>query len=158
MKCPYCGVDEDRVIDSRPAREGRATRRRRECSACSSRYTTYEAPEEQVVFVAKSDGNREPFDRNKVYRGISIACNKRPVALERIDQMTRAVEAAALAAEGNEVSSRQIGEWILGQLAGTDEVAYVRFASVFNRYGNVNEFVEELAKLNSGSRNSSQSG
>lgn len=149
MKCPFCGNDEDKVVDSRPAKEGRAIRRRRECSICSHRYTTYEAPEEQVVSVLKSNGTREPFDRGKIYRGILIACNKRPIAVRQIEQMTNAVEAQAHSLEGQEVTSRMIGEWILQQLGNADEVAYVRFASVFNRYENLEEFTAELKRLRS---------
>jgi len=152
MKCPYCGTDEDRVIDSRPAREGRAIRRRRECSKCGNRFTTYEAPEEQVVFVGKKDGSREPFDRNKVLRGVTIACNKRPVEADLIEQIVRRVEArAAAASESGEVNTRQIGQWILEELAPVDEVAYIRFASVFKRYENLDEFLTELKRLRLGS-------
>ncbi len=147
MICPFCGVDEDKVIDSRPARDGRAIRRRRECSSCGNRFTTYEAPEEQVTFVLKSDGGREPFDRMKVYRGLTIACNKRPVTKERLEVMAANVERRALGIEGQDISSGQIGRWILEELLSVDEVAYVRFASVFNRFENVDEFLAELKRL-----------
>jgi transcriptional repressor NrdR len=155
MKCPFCGTDEDRVIDSRPAREGLAIRRRRECSACGNRFTTYEAPEETTVFVAKSNGAREPFDSKKIFRGISIACNKRPVSVDQIEQITANVEALVSAAEGKEVTSQQIGSWILDELRKVDEVAYVRFASVFKRYENLEGFLSELEKMLSGVRDSS---
>ncbi|MBU1983243.1 transcriptional regulator NrdR, partial [bacterium] len=142
MKCPYCGTDEDRVIDSRPARDGRAIRRRRECSHCGNRFTTYEAPEVQVVIVAKTDGSREPFDRNKVLRGVTVACNKRPIRPEQIEEISQRVEQRAVAAsETGEVSSAHIGQWILEELAVVDEVAYVRFASVFKRYESLEEFL-----------------
>ena len=144
MKCPSCGTDEDRVIDSRPARDGREIRRRRECSACGTRFTTYEAPEEQVVFVVKSNGAREPFDRRKVLRGVTIACNKRPVTAEQIEQIASDVETRLLTSESREVSTQQIGQWTLETLLHIDEVAYVRFASVFKRYENIEEFLEEL--------------
>jgi transcriptional repressor NrdR len=144
VKCPSCGTDEDRVIDSRPARDGREIRRRRECSACGTRFTTYEAPEEQVVFVVKSNGAREPFDRKKVLRGVTIACNKRPVTAEQIEQITADVESKVLIAESREVSTQQIGQWTLETLLRIDEVAYVRFASVFKRYENIEEFLAEL--------------
>lgn len=148
MKCPYCGTDEDRVIDSRPARDGRAIRRRRECSKCGNRFTTYEAPEVQVVLVAKADSSREPFDRNKVRRGVMVACNKRPVAPEQIEQIVQRVEQrASTTAETGEVSTAVIGQWILEELAVVDEVAYVRFASVFKRYESLDEFLEELKRL-----------
>lgn len=149
MKCPFCGNDEDRVIDSRPARDGCAIRRRRECSACGQRFTTYEAPEEQAVLVVKSDGTREPFDRRKIFRGVSIACNKRPLTIEQIEQITAAVEAKVLASEGREVPSLQIGQWTLDELLLVDEVAYIRFASVFRRYESLDEFLTDLRRLQS---------
>jgi transcriptional repressor NrdR len=147
MKCPFCGTDEDRVIDSRPARDGLAIRRRRECSACGSRFTTYEAPEELTVLVVKSDGAREPFDAKKVFRGISVACNKRPVSVDHIEQITASVEARVMATEGKEISSQMIGQWILEELQAVDEVAYIRFASVFRRYENVEGFLAELESI-----------
>ncbi len=156
MKCPNCGNDEDRVIDSRPVRDGLAIRRRRECSACGSRFTTYESIEEQTVLVIKSDGTREPFDRQKVFRGLSVACTKRPVSVEQLEMITAAVEAKVLAAEGKEVTSAQVGQWTLDELLLIDEVAYVRFASVFKRYKNLDEFVAELAALHPSLRISSQ--
>lgn len=147
MKCPFCGNEEDRVVDSRPAREGRAIRRRRECSACGSRYTTYEAPEEISVLVVKADGTREPFDRRKIVRGVSIASNKRPVSAEQIEGIAASVEARILTSEGQEVGTQQLGQWILDELLKLDEVAYVRFASVFKRYESLNEFLEELNRI-----------
>ncbi len=156
MKCPFCGNDEDRVIDSRPVREGHAIRRRRACSVCGGRFTTYEAVEEQVVLVVKSDGTREPFDRQKVFRGLSVACTKRPVSVDQLESVTAAVEARVLAAETKEVSSSQIGQWSLDELLQVDEVAYVRFASVFKRYKTLDEFVTELTALHPGLRISSQ--
>ena len=144
MKCPFCGNDEDRVIDSRPAREGREIRRRRECSACGNRFTTYEAPEEHVVFVVKSNGAREPYDRRKVLRGVTIACNKRPIGAEQIEQIAAEVESKVHASESREVTTQQIGQWTLEALLPIDEVAYVRFASVFKRYENLDEFLSEL--------------
>ena len=156
MKCPFCGNDEDRVVDSRSARDGRAIRRRRACSACGGRFTTYEAIEEQVVLVVKSDGTREPFDRQKVFRGLSVACTKRPVTVEQLEMITAAVEARILAAEGKEITSQQVGQWTLDELLQVDEVAYVRFASVFKRYKNLDEFVSELVGLHPNLRISSQ--
>ncbi|MBU0692987.1 transcriptional regulator NrdR [bacterium] len=147
MKCPFCGNDEDKVIDSRPARDGKAIRRRRECTACSRRYTTYEAPETNSSLVVKSDGSREPFDRSKVLRGITIACNKRPVSADQIVQITSAIESAVQSEENREITTRQIGSWIMKELLAVDEVAYVRFASVFNRYESVDEFLSELQKI-----------
>jgi transcriptional repressor NrdR len=147
VKCPFCGTDEDRVIDSRPAREGREIRRRRECSACGNRFTTYEAPEEQAAFVVKSNGAREPFDRKKVLRGIAIACNKRPVPAEQIEVIAASVESRVHASESREVSTQQIGQWTMEALLPIDEVAYVRFASVFKRYENLEEFLSELNNM-----------
>lgn len=149
MRCPFCSTDDDRVIDSRPAKEGRAIRRRRECLQCGHRFTTYESLEVRVVHVIKSDGAREPFDREKVYRGLSIACIKRPVTAEMIENMTDAIEARVLAETEREVTAVQIGHWILEELSKADEVAYVRFASVYKRYASVNEFLEELKGINS---------
>jgi transcriptional repressor NrdR len=147
MKCPRCGTDEDRVIDSRPARDNHEIRRRRECSACGNRFTTYEAAEEQVTFVVKSNGAREPFDRRKVLRGVTIACNKRPVTAAQIEEITSAVEGKAMTAESRETTTQQIGQWTLDELLGVDEVAYVRFASVFKRYENLDEFLAELHRI-----------
>jgi transcriptional repressor NrdR len=149
MKCPRCGTDEDRVIDSRPARDGHEIRRRRECSACGNRFTTYEAPEEQVSFVVKSNGAREPFDRRKLLRGVTIACNKRPVTAAQIEEITAAVESRALTSESREATTQQIGQWTLEELLERDEVAYVRFASVFKRYENLDEFLAELQRIHS---------
>lgn len=147
MRCPFCSTDDDRVIDSRPAKEGRAIRRRRECLKCGHRFTTYESIEVRIVHVIKSDGAREPFDREKVYRGLSIACIKRPVTPEVIENMTDAIEGRVLAEADREVTASQIGQWILEELVNVDEVAYVRFASVYKRYMSVNEFLEELKKI-----------
>ncbi len=135
------------MIDSRPAKEGRAIRRRRECLKCGHRFTTYESVEDRVVQVIKSDGAREPFDREKVYRGLSIACTKRPVTANSIETMTAAIEARVLADMSREVTSSQIGQWILEELAKVDEVAYVRFASVYKRYKSVSEFLSELDRM-----------
>ncbi|MCL4304375.1 transcriptional regulator NrdR [bacterium] len=147
MRCPFCSTDDDRVIDSRPAKEGRAIRRRRECLKCGHRFTTYESVEDRVVQVIKSDGAREPFDREKVYRGLSIACTKRPVTANSIETMTAAIEARVLADMSREVTSSQIGQWILEELSRVDEVAYVRFASVYKRYKSVSEFLSELDRM-----------
>ena len=157
MKCPFCDNDEDRVIDSRQVREGSAIRRRRECLHCRRRFTTYEFVEEISTFVLKSNGAREPFDRMKVLKGIKIACNKRPVSLERIEAIAAAVETKVQAADGREVPSRQIGEWVMEELRDVDQVAYVRFASVYRRFDDVDQFVRELRALRQTARNSSQS-
>jgi len=157
MKCPFCDGDEDRVIDSRPAREGSAIRRRRECLKCGRRFTTYEFVEETGIFVLKSNGSREPFDRMKILKGIQIACTKRPVSLEQIEEIVTGVEAKVLASDGHEISSSQIGEWVMDGLRATDEVAYVRFASVYRRFDDVDQFVRELQTLGHPVSNSSQS-
>jgi transcriptional repressor NrdR len=157
VRCPNCGNDEDRVVDSRPAREGRAIRRRRACSACGARFTTYEAVEEPVVLVVKSDGTREPFSRQKVARGLAVACTKRPVTMEQVEQMASVIEAQALAQERKEITAHQIGQWALDELIKVDEVSYVRFASVFRRYKTLDEFVSDLAVFQPDVRNSSQS-
>jgi len=135
------------VIDSRPAKEGRAIRRRRECGQCGHRFTTYEAIEDHLVQVIKKNGAREPFDREKVYRGLSIACIKRPVTAERIGDMADAIEAKVLSVASREVTAQEIGHWILDELRLVDEVAYVRFASVYKRYASVDEFLAELRSL-----------
>lgn len=149
MRCPFCGTDEDRVIDSRPARDGHAIRRRRACSACGHRFTTYEALEEPVVLVLKSNGTRQPLDRKKILRGVAIACNKRPVTAEQMEQIVSAVEGRVMAAESREVTTQQIGQWTMEELLPMDEVAYVRFASVFKRYENLDEFLDELNRMRS---------
>ncbi|MBK8130559.1 MAG: transcriptional repressor NrdR [bacterium] len=147
MRCPICANQDDRVIDSRAAKEGRAIRRRRECGQCGHRFTTYEAIEDHQVQVIKNNGAREPFDREKVYRGLSIACIKRPVTAEQIGDMTDAVEGRVLAEASREVTAQNIGHWILEELIAVDEVAYVRFASVYKRYASVDGFLAELKEL-----------
>ncbi len=144
MRCPFCSTDDDRVIDSRPVKEGRAIRRRRECLKCGHRFTTYESIEVRIVQVIKSDDAREPFDREKVYRGLSIACIKRPVTSHMIENMTDAIEARVLGEAEREVTAAQIGQWILAELAKIDKIAYVRFASVYKRYASVDEFIADL--------------
>ena len=158
MKCPFCNNDEDKVIDSRPAREGQAIRRRRECAVCGARFTTYEAPEHVTVLVIKKDGTREPFVRQKVLSGISTACIKRPVTVQQMEHIALAVESKVLGIDGREVTSQQIGQWTMDELLVLDEVAYVRFASVFNRYGSLDEFLTELDSIRNTVRDSSQTG
>jgi len=125
-------------------KEGRAIRRRRECLKCGHRFTTYESIEVRIVQVIKSDDAREPFDREKVYRGLSIACIKRPVTSHMIENMTDAIEARVLGEAEREVTAAQIGQWILAELAKIDKIAYVRFASVYKRYASVDEFIADL--------------
>ncbi|MBP3327403.1 MAG: transcriptional regulator NrdR [Clostridia bacterium] len=147
MKCPFCGIEESKVIDSRPTDEGERIRRRRECTSCGKRFTTYEIIENVPVIVVKKDKSRETFDRNKLYNGILRACEKRPVSIETIDRMVDDIEAALQNSLDREVTSVHIGEMVMDKLKGVDEVAYVRFASVYRQFKDINTFMDELAKL-----------
>lgn len=147
MNCPVCGHEEDKVVDSRPAQDGRAIRRRRECLKCSERYTTYEYIEQGTLTILKSDGRREPFDRHKLLYGIKLACNKRPIALKEIQAMVDAIEANLGKRSKNEATSREVGEMVMTHLRSTDEIAYVRFASVYRNFKDKTEFLEEMKKL-----------
>jgi transcriptional repressor NrdR len=147
MKCPFCGGEEDRVIDSRSVREGSAIRRRRECTTCNQRYTTYEYIEDAAVTVIKSNHTREPYDRQKLTRGIMLAATKRPVTLEQIEAITSHVEDVLGSQASREVESSAIGELVMEQLKKIDEVAYIRFASVYRRFQSVNEFTSALKDL-----------
>ncbi len=145
MKCPACGFAESKVLDSRPA-DG-SIRRRRECLNCQRRFTTYERVEETPVMVVKKDGSRQLFDRSKIRAGIMHACQKRPVSYEEMDHLVREVESAVQEAQVNEISSARIGEMIMEGLKKIDEVAYVRFASVYRRFKDINTFMSELETL-----------
>lgn len=147
MKCPFCSHLEDRVIDSRAGGAGDVIRRRRECAGCERRFTTYERVEDILPTVVKKDGRREPFDRRKLVRGLRIACNKRPVATEQIDTIVDAIEREAQESERREVSSAELGERVMNHLRGLDEVAYVRFASVYRSFRDIDQFMAELGKL-----------
>ena len=147
MKCPFCGIEESKVIDSRPTDEGERIRRRRECTSCGKRFTTYEIIENVPVIVVKKDKSRETFDRNKLYNGILRACEKRPVSIETIDRMVDDIEAALQNSLDREVTSVHIGEMVMDKLKGVDEVAYVRCASVYRQVKDINTFMDELAKL-----------
>src|SRR4051812_3616873 len=147
MKCPFCGHLEDKVIDSRAAGSGDVIRRRRECDQCSRRFTTYERVEDVLPTVVKKDGRREPFDRQKIIRGVRIACNKRPVPIERIEGVADAIEHEAQESERREISASELGERVMVHLRELDEVAYVRFASVYRSFRDVDEFLRELGKL-----------
>lgn len=147
MKCPFCGIEESKVIDSRPTDEGERIRRRRECTSCGKRFTTYEIIENVPVIVVKKDKSRETFDRNKLYNGILRACEKRPVSIDTIDRMVDDIEAALQNSLDREVTSVHIGEMVMDKLKGVDEVAYVRFASVYRQFKDINTFMDELAKL-----------
>ncbi|NOS35771.1 MAG: transcriptional repressor NrdR [Deltaproteobacteria bacterium] len=147
MKCPYCFHLEDKVIDSRLSQDGDVTRRRRECLQCGKRYTTYEHVEETMPLVIKKDGSREPFDRTKVLSGILKACEKRPVGIEAIEGAVDRLERSFLDSGEREVASSVIGEAIMEELKRLDEVAYVRFASVYREFRDINEFMSELKDL-----------
>ena len=147
MKCPYCGFEESKVIDSRPADEGERIRRRRECLKCGKRFTTHEVIETVPIFVVKRDKSREVFDRAKLTAGIMRACEKRPVSAEQIEKMVDSIEAQLQSSLDREVTSMTIGELTMDQLKNVDEVAYVRFASVYRQFKDINTFMEELNKL-----------
>lgn len=147
MKCPYCGYAESKVIDSRPAEEGSTIRRRRECLACAKRFTTYEIMERLPLVVVKRDGSRQSFDRAKVINGLVRSCEKRPVALSSLEQIADEIEGELQGALEREVSTAEIGEMVMTRLKDLDEVAYVRFASVYRQFKDINTFMEELKKL-----------
>ncbi len=147
MKCPHCGSEEDKVVDSRAVRDGRAVRRRRECLSCEERFTTYEAVETQPVLVVKRSGERMAYHREKVILGVTKACEKRPVSLEQIEIIVDRVERNLARAGRREVPSESIGMYVLEQLRDVDEVAYVRFASVYRSFQNINEFFALLNDL-----------
>ncbi len=147
MKCPFCENSDTRVIDSRPTEEGHAIRRRRECDVCGKRFTTYEKVEEVFFMVVKKDGSREAFDRNKVINGMLKACEKRPVSMADIESVASEVERSLNNMMEKEVESSVIGEEIMRRLKDLDEVAYVRFASVYRQFKDVNTFVEEIEKM-----------
>jgi len=147
MKCPFCGSMDNRVVDSREAREGCEIRRRRECAGCGRRFTTYERVDELPATVVKRDGRRESFDREKLLNGLLKACEKRPVARRDLVQLVDAVEAELAAREVREMSSQEIGNLVIERLRRLDQVAYVRFASVYRRFEDVNQFMAELRQL-----------
>ena len=151
MKCPYCDNIDTKVIDSRPTEEGHAIRRRRGCDACGRRFTTYEKVEESILMVIKSDGKRrEAFDRNKLYRGIARSCEKRPVSMDQIDKITGDIERGLNNLMEKEVRSDFIGELVMDELKKVDEVAYVRFASVYRQFTDVHTFIKEIRKCTKG--------
>jgi transcriptional repressor NrdR len=147
MRCPFCHQDNDRVVDSRTSQEGRAVRRRRECVACGRRFTTYEVVEGRQLLVAKRDGSTEPFDRRKVVQSIQLSCAKRPVTAAEIEEMADAIEDALGKRGGDDVASHVVGELIMERLKARDHVAYVRFASVYRNFQDLDEFYEELRDL-----------
>lgn len=147
MKCPFCGYSESKVIDSRPAEEGATIRRRRECLACQKRFTTYEIMERLPLVVVKRDGSRQTFDKIKVMNGMLRACEKRPVSLQSLEKIADDIEQELQNSLEREVSTTEIGEMVMTRLKKVDEVAYVRFASVYRQFKDVNTFFDELSKL-----------
>lgn len=147
MKCPFCGYEESKVIDSRPTDEGEKIRRRRECIACAKRFTTYEIIESVPIVVVKKDKSRQAFDRVKLFNGMLRACEKRPVSIEQIDKIVSEIESELQNSLDREVTSIRIGELAMDKLKALDEVAYVRFASVYRQFKDINTFMDELAKL-----------
>lgn len=147
MRCPYCGHLGTRVLDSRPSNENRSIRRRRECEACNQRFTTFEIVEETPLMVIKKDGMREEFSREKVLRGLIRACEKRPVALETLENIVTQIENELRSTGKQEYPSEEIGEKVMDELYKVDEVAYVRFASVYRQFKDINVFISELKDL-----------
>ena len=147
MKCPHCGYKEDKVVDSRATAEESAVRRRRECLKCGKRFTTYEYVEEVSLMVIKKDSRREPFDRKKILAGIMKACEKRPISVEKMEETVTQVERAIQKKSDREVSSSRIGELVMEKLKNLDDVAYVRFASVYRQFKDVGQFMVELKDM-----------
>lgn len=147
MKCPFCGNIEDKVVDSRISTEGESIRRRRECLKCQRRFTTYEYVEKSTLMVIKKDGRREPFDRNKILSGFLRACEKRPVSMETVEGVVDLIERTLQKKYDKEVMSSDIGELVMKHLHDIDEVAYVRFASVYRQFKDINQFLGELKDL-----------
>ncbi|MBS5143979.1 MAG: transcriptional regulator NrdR [Butyricicoccus pullicaecorum] len=147
MKCPFCNYPDSKVVDSRPTDEGTSIRRRRECLHCLKRFTTYETVERLPLMLIKRDGTREPYNRNKLLSGVMKACEKRPVPQARLEQLVDSVEQKLFGTLESEISSQKIGEMIMQELKNVDEVAYVRFASVYRQFKDINTFLEELNSL-----------
>jgi len=147
MRCPFCGAGEDRVVDSRESRDGATIRRRRECLACKRRFTTYEKVEEIAYKVVKNDGTRQEYDRAKLLRGLEKACEKRPVSPRQLEEIADAAENLLAEREDREISARELGAFLMERLHDLDQVAYVRFASVYRRFEDVGEFMAELKHL-----------
>lgn len=147
MRCPFCGHNEDKVVDSRESNEFDTIRRRRECLKCGKRFTTYEHLEEIPLMVVKKDSRREPFDRKKILAGLLKASEKRPVAIEQLESLTDEIERTLLRQDQKEVKSQRIGELVMEKLPAIDEVAYVRFASVYREFKDVNQFMQALKQM-----------
>jgi transcriptional repressor NrdR len=147
MRCPFCGQEKDRVVDSRTSQNGRSVRRRRECESCKKRFTTYEYVEDVSLTIIKNDDRREPFDRQKLQRGIELACNKRPVSPKKIASIVDEIEEKLQNLSKPEITSKDVGKEVMKRLKELDEVAYVRFASVYHKFKDLNEFMDELKGL-----------
>lgn len=147
MRCPYCDYFETKVIDSRPTEEGQTIRRRRECGKCNKRFTTYEKIEEIPLVLVKKDGNRQAYNRNKLLNGIIRACEKRPVSIKKIEEIVDEIEKDLYNSMEKEITTGYIGERVMNKLKDVDEVAYVRFASVYRQFKDINTFMAELKKL-----------
>ena len=147
MKCPFCGHENTRVIDSRPAEENNSIRRRRVCDECDKRFTTYEKIETIPLIIIKKDNNREIYDRSKIEAGVLRACHKRPISAQQISKLIEEVEALVFSREEKEIESRIIGEMVMNKLKDLDAVAYVRFASVYREFKDINTFMDELKRM-----------
>lgn len=156
MKCPFCGTDEDKVIESRPLNNGEAVRRRRECLKCEGRFTSYERIEVKPVFIIKKDNRREPFDRDKLLKGIIISVQKRPISMEQIENIVDNIE-KNITTTDREFESVELGKMVMDELEKLDPVAYVRFASVYREFKSVKEFVEEIETIFNTKKNKSSS-
>lgn len=147
MKCPFCGIENTRVIDSRPSDDGNTIRRRRKCDSCAKRFTTYEKVETIPMVVIKKDRNREPYDRSKIEAGVFRSCHKRPISVDQINTFVDEIENTIFAMDQKEIESSVIGEILMDKLKNLDPVAYVRFASVYREFKDVNTFMEEIKKI-----------
>ncbi|MDD4495302.1 MAG: transcriptional regulator NrdR [Eubacteriales bacterium] len=147
MKCPFCGHEDDRVIDSRPTEEGTSIRRRRECTGCQKRFTTYEKVESIPLMIIKKDSTRQQFNRDKLLNGILRACEKRPISINEIEKLVDEIELELQNSLQREVTSKDLGEIVMGKLKKLDDVAYVRFASVYRQFKDINTFLDELNTL-----------
>ena len=147
MKCPFCGYEEDKVVDSRTSKEGRAVRRRRECLRCEKRFTTYEYIETFPLIIIKNDQRREPYDRQKLLQGIVAACKKRPISMKKIDSIVDTIEQHLEEMNKTEIESKKIGKLVMGYLFDLDQIAYVRFASVYRNFKDKDEFITEVKGL-----------
>ena len=147
MKCPFCGETDSKVIDSRPAEDGSSIRRRRQCNGCKKRFTTYEKVETIPLIVIKKDNNREPYDRQKIVSGILRSCHKRPISADQINRLVDEIETEIFNREDREIPEQEIGEIVMSRLKDLDAVAYVRFASVYREFKDVNTFMDEIKKI-----------